>query len=132
MDHILGNKAVFKSATDVASTAAILGGAIAANQHDRTTQEVGLGLLAAGLVGKIVSAATTPAADTRTWNDLPRYLSFAALRLPAGQFTATVEFRGPGGEVLPSFTKTLNLNIPSDGKDKVVFVSDQSSTPQTL
>ena len=132
MDHILANKAVFKTTTDVAGTAAIVGGAIAASQHNRTSQEVGLGLIAAGLISKIVSASTTPAADTRAWSNLPRYLSFAAVQLPPGRHTATIEFRGADGGVLPNFTKTFTIDVPSDGKDKVVFVSDQSLTPQTI
>jgi tetratricopeptide (TPR) repeat protein len=132
MDHILANKAVFKTTTDVAGSAAIVGGAIAASQHNRTSQQVGLGLMAAGLISKIVSASTTPAADIRAWNNLPRYLSFAALELPPGPHTATVEFRGAGGGVLPNLTKTVTINVPSDGKDKVVYVSDQSKTPQTI
>jgi len=132
MDHILGNKAVFKTSTDVAGTAAILGGVIAASQNNRTSQEVGLGLIAAGLISKIVSASTRPEADIRAWNNLPRYLSFTAMALTPGQHTARVEFRDAAGNVIPRFTKTVTLNIPPDGKDKVVFVSDQSLTPQTI
>jgi hypothetical protein len=132
MDHILANKAVFKSATDAAGSAALIGGAIAASQHNRTSQNVGYGLMAAGLIAKIISASTTPAADVRAWNNLPRHLSFAAVRLPPGSHTATIEFRDAGGGALPEFTKTVNLDVPSGGKDKVVFVSDQSLTPQTI
>lgn len=132
MDHVLGNKAVFKTATDVAGTAAILGGAIAANQRDRTSQQVGWGLIAAGLVGKLFSTATTPAADTRTWDNLPRYLTFATLSLPPGTHTATVEFHDGAGRLLPNLTKTITLNVPADDRTKVVFVSDRSATPQTI
>jgi hypothetical protein len=132
MDHILANKAVFKSATDTAGTAAIIGGAVAASQKNRTTQNVGYGLMAAGLISKIISASTRPAADTRAWNNLPRYLSFAAVALPPGQHTATIEFRDAGGSVLPDFTKTVTVTVPSDGKDTVVFISDQSLTPQII
>jgi hypothetical protein len=132
MDYVLGNKAVFKTTTGAAGDVALFGGIIAANQRDRTSQEVGLGLVAAGLVGKIVSAATTPEADTRSWDNLPRYLSFTATRLPPGQHVVTVEFRDGVGRILPNFTKTITVNVPAGGKDKVVFVSDQSLTPQTL
>ena len=132
MDHILANKAVFKTSTDVAGTAAIIGGAIAASQNNRTSQQVGLGLIAAGLISKIVSATTTPAADTRAWANLPRYLSFASFSLPPGQHTARIEFFDQAGRPLPNLTKIINLNISSDGKDKVVFVSDKSPTPQTV
>jgi tetratricopeptide (TPR) repeat protein len=132
MDYVLGHKAVFKSATSAVGTAAIVGGAIAASQNNRTSQQVGIGLLAAGVISKLFSAATTPAADTRAWDDLPRYLSFASAVLPPGRHVVTVDFLSPGGQVLPVFTKTVTLDVPADGKDKVVFISDQSSTPQNL
>ncbi len=133
MDHILANKAVFKSATDTAGNVALIGGlSTAAFSHDRTAQEVGLGIAVAGLLSKAVSAATTPAADTRTWDNLPRYLSFASLALLPGTHNLTVDFKDPAGQVIPSFRKTFTVNVPADGKDKVIFVSDQSITPQNL
>jgi len=133
MDHILGNKAVFKSATDTAGNVALIGGlGTAAFSHDRTAQEVGLGIALAGVVSKAISAATTPEADTRAWDNLPRYLSFASLSVSPGTHTVTVDFKDPAGQVIPSFRKTLTVNVLADGKDKVIFVSDQSLTPQSL
>jgi tetratricopeptide (TPR) repeat protein len=133
MDHILGNKAVFKSTTDTVGNVALVGGlATAAASRDRTTEEVGLGIALAGLVSKVVSAATVPAADTRSWDNLPRYLSFASLPLPPGQHVATIQFLDPAGRVLPNLTKTITINITTADRDKVVFVSDTSLTPQTL
>ncbi|MDB6023459.1 MAG: Tetratricopeptide 2 repeat protein [Pedosphaera sp.] len=132
MDHVLANKAVFKTTTDAAGNAAIIGGAIAASSRNQTSEEVGLGLIAAGIISKVVSATTTPAADIRTWDNLPRYLSFTALDLPPGPHTATVEFQDRFGQPLPNLTKTITINVPADKHDKVVFVSDTSTTPQNL
>ena len=133
MDHILGNKAVFKSTTDAVGDVALIGGlTTAAVSRDRTAQEVGLGIALAGLVSKVVSAATTPAADTRSWDNLPRYLSFVSLPLPVGQHVATLQFHDSAGQVLPNLTKTITINITTTDRDKVVFVSDTSLTPQTL
>jgi hypothetical protein len=132
MDHVLGNKAVFKSTTSTIGDAAFIGSAIALSQNNQTSQNVGWGLLAAGLISKAFSSATTPEADLRAWDNLPRYLTFAFLSLPPGQHTATIEFRDLAGRPLPALTKTITLNVPADGKDKVVFVSDQSLTPQTI
>ena len=133
MDHILGNKAVFKSATDTAGNVALIGGlATAAASNNRTAQEVGLGVAFAGLVSKVVSAATVPTADTRSWDNLPRYLSFVCVPLPVGQHVATFQFLDAGGRALPSLTKTITVNITTTDRDKVVFVSDTSVTPQTL
>ena len=133
MDHILGNKAVFKSVTDTAGNVALIGGlATAVASNNRTAQEVGLGLAFAGLVSKVVSAATVPAADTRSWENLPRYLSFASVPLPPGQHVATIQFLDASGQVHPNLTKTITVNITTTDRDKVVFVSDTSTTPQTL
>jgi hypothetical protein len=133
MDHILGNKAVFKKTTDVVGNVALVGGlSTAAFSDNRTAQQVGLGVALAGLISKGISAATTPQADTRSWDNLPRYISFANLEMTPGQHIITVEFRNSSGAVLSNLTKTLTVDVPADGKDKVIFVSDQSSTPQTL
>jgi hypothetical protein len=130
MDHILANKAVFKSATDTAGDAAIISGAILGSQRGRhsSADEVGLGLALAGLVSKIVSAATIPAADTRTWDNLPQYLSFVSFSLPPGQHIAKVEFNDAQGNVLANLTKTVTINIPPNSRDSVIYVSDKSVT----
>ncbi len=133
MDHILGNKAVFKSTTDTIGNVALIGGlTTAAFSHDRTAQQVGLGVALAGLVSKVVSSATTPQADIRAWDNLPHYLSFASFPLPPSQHVATVQFLNAAGQVLPNLTKTITINITTTDRDKVVFVSDSSLTPQTL
>ena len=134
MDHVLANKAVFKSVTDTAGNAAIITGAIlAGTQHGRHNagDEVGLGLMLAGLASKIVSASTTPQADTRSWDNLPQFISFAIASLPVGTHPVTVEFEPAGGSVQANLTKLLTVNITTADRDKVVFVSDTSTTPQT-
>jgi hypothetical protein len=45
---------------------------------------------------------------------------------------ATIQFLDPAGRVLPNLTKTITINITTADRDKVVFVSDTSLTPQTL
>ena len=135
MDHVLGNKAVFKTSTDIAGDVAIIGGAstiLAEGGRNATLDEVGGGLIAAGVISKIISSATIPAADIRAWNNLPHYLSFACLPLAPGPHLATLEFLGPDGRLLPQFTKSVSFEVPADGKDKVIFISDQSSTPQKI
>jgi hypothetical protein len=133
MDHVLGNKAVFKTSTDIAGNVAIAGGlTTAAVSGDSTAQAVGLGIALAGVVSKVVSAATVPAADTRSWDNLPYYLSFASFPLPVGVHVVTVQFLDREGRVVSNLTKTINLNITTTEHDKVVFVSDKSVTPQTL
>jgi tetratricopeptide (TPR) repeat protein len=130
MDDILANKAGFKRTTDVAGTAGILGGAVM-TQH-RDTQVAGLGLLAAGLLSKIASAGTTPEADIRTWDNLPHFLSFAGLEFPAGQYDATVDFLDGADRILPNLSKKVSFTVAAGGADKVIYVSDKSTTPQNL
>jgi hypothetical protein len=133
MDHVLGNKAVFKSATDIAGNVGIIGGlGTALLSHDRTAQEIGLGIAAAGVVSKIISAATTPEADTRTWDNLPQFISFATMALPVGQYTATVDFVDPTGARVANLTKTVTFNVTTTDRDTVVFVSDCSANPLNL
>ena len=55
MDHILGNQAKVKKTTDTAGDVGIVSGLILAGNED--TQEIGLGLAAAGLLSKLASAA---------------------------------------------------------------------------
>ncbi len=132
MDHILGNKAVFKSATDTAGNVAMIGGlSTAIASHDETTQQVGLGIALAGVISKVISAATTPAADVRTWDNLPHYLTFMNLELPPGKHTLTARFLDASGNPIANLTKQISFEV-STGKDKILFVSDQSATPLTL
>lgn len=133
MDHVLANKAVFKGTTDAIGTAAIIGGTTAAAVSDtRTGQNIGLGIALAGMVAKVISSAATPQADTRCWDNLPRFLSFAQLTVPPGQRVITVQFVDPAGQPISNLTKVLNVTFPEDGQARILFVSDQSSTPQTL
>ncbi len=134
MDHVLANKAVFKSATDTAGNVAIASGAIlAGTQQGRHNvgDEVGLGLVLAGLASKIFSAAANPEADTRTWDNLPQYISCAMMTLPPGEHALTVEFLEAGDRMVANLTKQITVNIADTDRDKVVFVSDSSTTPQT-
>jgi len=126
MDHVLAGKAVFKSSTDAFGDAAVISGAIlaAGGQGSRgAADEVGFGLLAAGLISKVISAATTPAADTRAWDNLPNFLGFAALRLPPGSHSLQVQFQNQQGQ--PLTTRTLDFQVQT-GRDTVLFVSDRN------
>ncbi len=139
MDHILGNKAVFKGATDAVGDVALVGAAVAANNirrydgsRNRDAANVAVGLAAVGILSKIASAATTPEADTRTWENLPQYLSFAALRLAPGTYPATLTFLDAAGNPLPfNGRRTLTITVPEPTptigaapQDTVIFLSE--------
>ena len=133
MDHILGNKAVFKSSTDVAGDVALLGAVVAHDQarrrewqgrdgKDANVAALGLGLL--GVIGKVASAATNPRADTRQWDNLPQRLAFAALKLPPGEHPARLEFLDRDGEVLEQRTQNITISVTAGEHDTVVFLSE--------
>lgn len=131
MDHILGNKAVFKTTTNTVGDAALIGSIIAADNihrrdgtksHDAENAAIALGAI--GLIGKIAAAATTPSADIRMWDNLPQRLSFAALRMPAGEHTGTLDFLDASGRKLPGASQTVTINVRDPSQDTVVFLSE--------
>ncbi|HEY1173834.1 MAG TPA: hypothetical protein VGH19_20885 [Verrucomicrobiae bacterium] len=123
MDHILANKAVFKQSTDTVGDVAIVSGAVLATGQN--TQEAGLGVLAFGILSKVVAASTTPAADIRTWDNLPQYLGFGALRVAPGNYTAKVEFQDAAGRLLANLTRTISFEVKAADRDTVVYISDK-------
>lgn len=130
MDHVLGNKAVFKKTVEGVGDAALITGAVLATQH--STEVAGLATMGAGLIAKIIGSAANPTADTRTWDNLPQYLSFTAFEAPPGPHTLTVDFLDDHGRVIAGQTRTVTFTVPEGGRDTVIFVSDKSTTPQTL
>ena len=124
MDHILAGKAQFKAGANSIGDVAIISGAVLASHQKRRSNadEIGAGLLLFGLASKLVSAATTPTADTRCWENLPGHLSFTAAELLPGQHTATIEFLNAVGA--PHRVKTATF-IVQPGRDTVVFLSDR-------
>ncbi len=130
MDHVLHNKAVFKRGANVVGDVAVVSGLILA--QNRRTQDAGLGLAAFGLVSKIVSAATTPRADIRTWDNLPKFLGFGAIHLPPGEQQVSVEFLNDQREVLPEMTQSMTIQVNQPPRDTVVFVSQFQNNPSRL
>ena len=133
MDYILGNKAVFKAGVDAASDIALAGAVIASDEarrrdrHGRDGDDAGaaaLGLGVIGVIGKVVSAATRPEADTRQWNNLPQRLSFAALRLPPGNHSGRLEFLDREGRVLAARTRNIAFDVAEGDRDTVVILSE--------
>lgn len=133
MDHILGNKAVFKAGANAAGDLALAGSAYASDEARRRRREgkdnddqefaaIGLGVL--GVIGKVASAATQTQADTRQWDNLPQHLSFAALKLPVGEYRGKLEFLDRDGVVLERRTQDLALTVPAEDRDTVVFLSE--------
>jgi hypothetical protein len=147
MDYILGNKAVFKQTTNTVGDLALAGSAIAAdniykekprtdnsngNRNDQSpdyeksqgAEDTALALGVLGLFSKMAAAATTARADTRMWDNLPQYLSFAALRLPPGTYPARLEFLDAGGRRLPGVARTLSVTVGDPTHDTVLFLSE--------
>jgi len=125
MDHILGNKAVFKGTTDTVGNVAFLGAVVAADQHSRQGNEAAVGLAAIGLISKLASAATTPRADIRAWDNLPQFLSFAALKLAPGDHPGQIEYLTRDGEPDPDLTREVTITVSADpSANTIVFLSE--------
>jgi hypothetical protein len=129
MDAVLGNKAVFKSGADSVGDVAIFG-AVATHDLGRgeDKNDAALALAAVGLLSKLASAATQTAADTRTWENLPQYLSFAALRLPPGEHAATLQYLDANGAVVPERTQPFRIVVPAPGQG----IADRTPAPVVL
>jgi len=122
MDHILANKAVFKRTTDAIGDVALVSGLILA--QNKNTQEAGLGIAAFGVVSKLFSAATTPKADTRTWDNLPKFLAFGSITLPPGRHSVAVEFLNDQREMIQPLSQTITVDVNAGSKDTVIIVSE--------
>ena len=121
MDHILANQAVFKRTTDTLGDAALMSGLILA--QNRKTQEAGLGIAAVGLVSKMFSAATTPRADTRAWDNLPKFLTFGSMQLAPGRYDVEVEFLNDGREIIAALGQRFQIDVNAASADTVIIVS---------
>ena len=121
MDAILAKKATIKKTGDLVGDIGVTAGAILASEPK--TEGAGVALLGAGLAGKIIGGSAEPRADTRTWTNLPQHLSFAALQLPVGTHTVTIEFLDANGIALPDRQKNVSVTVQT-GRDTVVFVAD--------
>lgn len=80
-----------------------------------------------GLVSKLASAATQTQADTRTWDNLPQYLSFGALRLPPGDHPAILQFFDADGHAVEDLTRRVTLPVGDGARDTVIILSELKS-----
>lgn len=122
MDLVLARKATVKKVGDTIGDVGTVPGVVLVDYED--TRDAGLALLGVGLVGKFIGNSVEPRADTRTWNNLPQHLSFAALNLPVGEHPATVEFIDATGAALPDRQKSVLFNVQA-GRDTVLLVADR-------
>ncbi len=94
-------------------------------EKDDNAANLALALGAIGIFAKAISVATTPEADTRTWDNLPQFLSTGALALAAGNHEATLEFFDAGEHRIDSLTRKLTVTVADRNRDTVVFLSEQ-------
>lgn len=126
MDCVLEGKAKFKTGTDTAGDVGLMAGMGAASTMGSAGDMggyVAAGAMIFGLGAKLVSAMANPSADARCWDNLPAYLSFGAVQLPAGQHSGVVEFLDASGDVVN--TRPVNLVMSNPPSNTVVFVSDR-------
>ncbi len=120
VDSILNGKAQFKQGTAIAATG-LAAGALIAAQHGGQGGDIAAGVLGGlALISAGLSAATTPQADIRTWDNLPHSLYFLCLSLPPGESTFSVMGKNAAGSVLR--IQELKPVIRKDDPLQVIFV----------
>jgi hypothetical protein len=93
-------------------------------ERNEDAANLALALGVVGVLAKAVSVATTPEADTRTWDNLPQYLSAGALALPPGAHEATLEFYDTNERRIDALTRKLTVTVADANRDTVVFLSE--------
>ena len=121
-DTVLADKAAVKKAGDTVGDIGFLPGLILTQPEE--TRDVGLALLGAGLAGKAFGGTVKPNADTRSWNNLPQHLAFAALRLRPGKQTVKIDFLDANRNQIPALSRQLEIKV-NPTRDTVVFVADK-------
>jgi len=121
-DLELARKAAVKKTGDTVGDIGFFPGLILTQPEE--TREIGLGLLGFGLAGKALGGTIKPGADTRSWNNLPQYLAFTALRLPAGEHELEIDFYDADGNAISGISRQLRIQVKAKG-DTVVFVAEK-------
>ncbi len=93
-------------------------------EKDEDAANLALALGAIGIFAKAISVATTPEADTRTWDTLPQFLSTGTAALPAGEHEAILEFFDAGERRIDALTRKLTVTVAEPNRDTVVFLSE--------
>lgn len=122
MDHVLGNKAVFKEGTGNVGDVA-LAGAVTSLQYGGANK-LTTGLAIGGALFKGASVLTKTKADVRSWDTLPARVGVASVKLAPGEYPATVEFIDETGK--PVVTRPVVIKVAAETPDTVLFVSDRA------
>ncbi len=116
VDYILQGKASFKEGTETAAVALGIGAVMASEHNDVATGVLG-GL---AVLSAVASAAATPEADIRTWDNLPHSIYLLSLELPPG--TQVFEVVGLSASAQRIDGLTVTVNVEPDDPVGVVFV----------
>ncbi|MDF3057934.1 MAG: Tetratricopeptide 2 repeat protein [Rariglobus sp.] len=123
MDHVLGNKAVFKESTGTVGDVALAGAATSLRLGG--SSDLSAGLAIGGVLFKGASMLTKTKADTRAWDTLPGRVGFISVKLAPGEHAATVEFIDETGK--PVVSRPVVIKVAAEQPDTVIFVSDRAS-----
>lgn len=123
MDHVLGNKAVFKENTGTVGDVALAGAATSLRMGGGNNLTAGLAI--GGALFKGASMLTKTKADIRAWDTLPARVGVASVKLAPGEHPATVEFIDQAGK--PVVSRPVVIKVAAEKPDTVLFVSDRAS-----
>lgn len=122
MELILRDKSRIKTTGDIIGDLTFEPGLILTLPE--STQNIGFALVGTAFLAKAVAGSTETRADTRTWNNLPQFLAFTAMRAQPGPQQIEIEFFDAANKSLPAMKRTLAIEVKSRG-DTVLFVADK-------
>jgi hypothetical protein len=95
-------------------------------ERDRDAERAALALGVIGVISKIASVATIAEADTRTWDNLPQYLSFGSIALPPGEYEAELEFLDSSERRIGDLSRRVLVQIGPADRDSVILLGEQA------
>ena len=123
MDHIMKNKVVFKTTSKDVGKVLLVAAVAAASQKDGGPAAAVLLILGGAAYG--MSYLANPACDIRAWWNLPQYLAFVSLSLPAGDYHVSVQFLDKKDVPIGCLDRTFRIKVNDQTKDTIVFISDK-------
>lgn len=118
IDRVIDGKMEFKAATGNVGSALTTIGSVAQEYSPLFDANIGGAVAAVSAVGtaaQLMSFSTKARADARYWNNLPEGLHVFTVRRPPSLTALTIEFSDAAGQVDPSLTRTIPIQVDARG-----------------
>jgi tetratricopeptide (TPR) repeat protein len=137
VDFILEGKAQFAASTgSIGSGLSDLSNALVENSMftgSRVESNIGTALGLAGVVALTLSSRARPAADVRSWDNLPDLVHVAMMHLPPGDHLLETRFADRDGNLVDGLEKTIPIVVPEgDLTPQLVWISSRPRSSRYL